>query len=109
AVPPLEDDADLRPRLLHPLLQRHELRIHPAELAFVLLALHLREAQTVGVQRHDPRLLLAHARASLDGCGPTRSRGGVAPGPAPRQLSALAFACWNSASLNTPLSRRSAR
>ena len=41
-VAALEDDADLGARRLHPLLERDDLAVQLAELALVLLALHLR-------------------------------------------------------------------
>src|SRR5207248_2674523 len=102
AVAPLEDDADLGSGGLDPLLHRNEFSVQHAEFGLVLLPRHLGAGlgprlgaiMLVGLRGHLVHLLDRRP------CGPV--------GPALVQLSAFAFACWNSASLITPWSRRAA-
>src|SRR6266567_740641 len=88
-VPALEHDADLRSRVLHPLLHGDQLTVQDPHLAFVLLALHLRGRPRLGLRpggrRGRPGLrvvtvtlvLLRHVAIS-DQCG---DLGAVSPSP----------------------------
>src|SRR6185312_17198523 len=57
-VAALEDDADLRPRPLDPLLQSDELAVQPAQLSQVRLVLHPRRRPVRGRCRGDARTVL---------------------------------------------------